>query len=136
MSNMVKPIENIQKNQKAQAMVETAFTIPILVLLFAGCVQLIQIGVANVVVYVAVYEAARQAHMDERNLSNGQKVAEEICRAISKGDTEFKFENSYYTVTHHLQPIIPVVKKIRIAHMCPDYIFEAGENAANDPQNP
>ena len=48
-------------------MLEAAFAIPVLMLLFAGCVQLLQVGIAHIVVMEAAYEAGRQAVMDQGN---------------------------------------------------------------------
>jgi TadE-like protein len=127
--------QHLMKEQTGQAMVEAAFAIPIILLLFAGCTQLIQIGIANIVVRVAVYEGARQAHMDGGELGNGQLVAEDICKSVSSGSTEFTEENGNYTVTHHLKALLPVVKNIKVDHTCPGYVFEAGESRANDPDN-
>ena len=123
------------KQQAGQSMVEAAFAIPIVLLLFAGCAQLIQIGIANIVVRIAVYEGARQAHMDGGKLGNGQRVAEDICKGVSSGTTEFTSENRNYPVTHQLKALFPVVKNIKVDHTCPGYVFEAGEKAANDPDN-
>jgi hypothetical protein len=105
------------RGQKGQALVEAAVAIPIVVLLFAGCVQLLQIGAAHIIVLDAVFEAGRQAAMDGGN-DNAQRVAGEICRTISAGATEFTADNFQYQVTHHLAAFFPIVKNVVISHAC------------------
>jgi Flp pilus assembly protein TadG len=119
--------------QQGQSMVEAAFAIPILLLLFAGCVQLVQIGVAHIVVRVAAYEAARQTYLASGNLANGRQVAMEICRTLSPGQTEYTLGQRGYQVTHHLQAIFPVIKNVEITYSCPGFVFQAGENSEDDP---
>jgi hypothetical protein len=108
-----------------QAMVEAAIAIPIAVLLFAGCVQLLQIGIAHIVVMDAAYEAGRQAFLDQGAMDRATQVAGEICRAVSPGATELKFENGQFIVTHHLQTLFPVLKNLGVSHSCPAYVFRA-----------
>jgi hypothetical protein len=109
---------------QGQALVETALAIPILFLLFMGCVQIVQIGLAHVVVLDAAYEAGRQAHMDGNRLDRGRQVAIEICRGVSSGLTEFSLDgHGFYSVTHHLHSIVPIIKNIKITHVCPPFLF-------------
>ncbi|MBN1595585.1 pilus assembly protein [candidate division FCPU426 bacterium] len=114
----------IRRQQKGQSLVEAAFILPVLLLLFAGCALLVQVGLAHIIVQVAVFEAARQAHVDEGRLYNGQRVAVDICTTLSQGQTEFTRDSGRYRVTHHLKPLFPVIKEIRISHACPDYVFQ------------
>jgi hypothetical protein len=118
----------IIRSLKAQAMVETAFAIPILVLLFAGCVQMIQIGIAHIVVMEAAYEANRQLVMDAGNPANAQRVAAEICRSLSSGPTVY--DKNQAAVTHQLKSIFPIVKQIKITHVCSPRIFQTEETPA------
>lgn len=106
-----------------QAAVESAVAIPIAVLLFCGCVQLVQIGLAHLVVLDAVYEAGRQAAMDNDQPGNAQRVAAEICRFVSPGATTFRVTSGSYTVTHRLRPLFPVVPQLVISHRCLKDVF-------------
>lgn len=114
---------------KAQAMVEAALAVPILILLFAGCVQLLQIGIGHIVVMEAAYEANRQVVLDLGKTDNALRVAQEICRTISPGLTEY--DRDHATVIHHLRAIFPVIKKIDIVHSCSPRIF--GSDETQDP---
>jgi len=122
-----KKLQCLIRRQKGQAMVEAAFALPIVLLLFGGCLQLIQIGISTIVVKVAVYEAARQAHMDKQDLGNGRQVAQEICKTLSSGATEFDYEDGAYRVVHHLNALIPVIGDVAITQKVPGYLFQAGE---------
>jgi hypothetical protein len=117
-------MKTMRQNQDGQALVETVLAIPIILLLFLGSVQMIQIGLAHIVVLDAAYEAGRQAHLDGNRLENGRRVAEEICRCVSSGPTEFsRDDQGKYVVTHHLHSIFPVLKNITIMHQCPWFLF-------------
>ena len=108
---------------------EAAFAIPVAVLLFAGCIQLIQIGLAHVIVLDAAYEAGRQAALDGSHAGNAQRVAADICRVVSSGATEFRAEDGVYTVTHHLRSIFPIVKNITVTKRClKSYFFVQGDS--------
>jgi Flp pilus assembly protein TadG len=111
----------IIRSTKAQAMVEAALAVPILILLLAGCVQLIQIAIGHIVVLEAAYEANRQVIMDQGKTDNAVRVAKEICSAISPGATDYDLNTA--TVTHHLRSIFPIIKKVDISHSCSPYIF-------------
>lgn len=106
-----------------QAAVEAAVAIPIAVLLFCGCVQLVQIGLAHLVVLDAVYEAGRQAALDDDQTANAQRVASDICRSISPGETTFRVVPGVYSVTHRLHPLFPVVPQLAISHRCLKDVF-------------
>jgi Na+/H+-translocating membrane pyrophosphatase len=88
-------------------------------------VQLLQIGLGHVVVMEAAYEANRQVVLDQGNTDNAQRVAREICSAISSGATEYNKDSA--TVIHHLKAIFPIVKSIDIAHACSPYLFSTDE---------
>lgn len=117
--------------QKGQALVEMALAIPILILLFCGCMQLVHIGIAHIVVRDAAFEAGRSAVMNQNNLSRGEAIAQQICRKVSSGATTFEMAslggNSHeYVVTHYLHPIFPVINNIEVKHSCPDFLFDTG----------
>lgn len=105
-------------------MVEAAIAIPVAVLLFAGCIQLLQIGLAHIVVLDAAYEAGRRAALDDSQTDNAARLAADICRVVSPGATEFRQENGAYTVTHHLRSIFPLVKNITVTQRCPQTSFD------------
>lgn len=113
------------KKNQAQAMVEAALAIPILILLFAGCLQLVHVAIANAVVQVAAYEAGRQAGLDSSDMTRAQAVAQEICGALSKGSTNCFYDpdSGSYKVTHNLKAIVPVLGEIKITHACPAFLF-------------
>jgi len=119
------------RGTQAQAMVEAAFAIPVLILLVAGCVQLIQIAIGHIVVMEAAYEANRQVILDQGKTDNALRVAQEICRTISPGATEYDKDTA--TVTHHLRSIFPVIKNIDITHACSPYIFGSEQSADVSP---
>ncbi len=114
---------NLKRDQKGQLLIEAAVALPILIILFMGCVQLVQIGIAHIVVQDAVYEAGRQAWMDQGDTVNAGRVAGEICRSLSPGRTEFVCQRQWYIVTHHLKPIFAVIKNIKVRHTCPAHLF-------------
>ncbi len=115
------------RNQQGQALAEAALAIPILVLLFMGCLQFLQIGLAHIVVMEAVFEAGRQAYLDQGDPRNGQKVAAEICGSVSPGRTEFVVDPANaartYTVIHDLKALFPIIRNVHIKHSCPEYVF-------------
>jgi Flp pilus assembly protein TadG len=102
-------------------MVETALAVPVLILLVAGCVQLLQIAIGHLVVMEAAYEANRQVILDQGKTDNALRVAQEICRTLGPGTTEYNQASA--TVTHHLRAIFPIVKKVDISHSCSPNIF-------------
>ncbi len=106
---------------KAQAMVETAFALPVLVLLLAGCVQVLQIAVAHIVVLDAAYEANRQYVLDQRRAEGACRTAQHICRALGPGVTEYSPIRSQ--VTHYLKPLFPMFSTIKIQHDCMWFVF-------------
>jgi hypothetical protein len=116
-------MRRLLRGQKAQSVVETAFAVPILVILFMGCVQLIQIGIGQIVVMVAAYEAGRQVFLDQGGLTNGQQVAQRLCATVSSGPTRLSAEGGQYQVTHHLHAWFPIVKNIQLRHAVPAHIF-------------
>jgi len=116
-------MRNLLKDQRGQAMVEAAVAIPIALLLFAGCIQFVQIGLAHIVVMEAAYEAGRQASLDQDQTGNAQRVAAEICRSLSSGTTVFQIDRGQYAVTHHLNSIFPILKNITVSHSCPQTLF-------------
>lgn len=109
--------------ERGQALVETAVALPLLVLLFMGCAQLCQIGLAHILVMDAVYEAGRQAELDRGQTERAARVAREICARISPGATEFRLEGGKCWVVHHLKAVFPLVKSVVIRHSCPDSLF-------------
>ncbi|MCK5218886.1 pilus assembly protein [bacterium] len=114
---------NLKSDQRGQLLIETAVALPILIILFMGCVQLVQIGIAHIVVLDAVYEAGRQAGMDQGDTVNAGRVAGEICRSLGPGTTEFICQKQSYIVTHYLKPLFAVVKNVKVRHACPVYLF-------------
>jgi Flp pilus assembly protein TadG len=112
-------------SRKGQSMIEAAVAVPILVVLFMGCIQLAQIGLGQIVVMVAAYEAGRQVSMDDNQTANGERVAKEICAAVSSGDTTLSLTSNpnECTVSHHLRALFPVVKNITLTASCPQHLF-------------
>ncbi|MEW6516614.1 MAG: TadE family protein [candidate division FCPU426 bacterium] len=113
-------------------MVESALAIPILIALFAACLQMLHLGLAKVVVYVAAYEAARQGTINNMNLNEARRTAEEICGVLGKGRTEVTYDGQVqrYTITHYLQPIVPIVREIKVSETFPAYVFLPGNETA------
>lgn len=114
-------------SELGQAAVEAAVALPIAVLLFCGCVQLVQFGLAHIVVQEAAFEAGRQAALDKNGTGNAQRVAAEICSRISTGPTEFQIDNGVFVVTHHLHSFLKILPDFAITHRCPPFIFDTGE---------
>jgi len=100
--------------------------LPIVLVLFMGCVQLVQIGVAHVVVMEAAYEAGRQFALDQDPVHAAQ-VARDICRPISPGLTEFEPQIRGGRVSHHLRPVVAVIQNVKITHTCPAKLFQSGQ---------
>ncbi len=114
------------RRHRAQALVETALALPLLLLLFAGCLQIIQLGVAHIVVQVAAYEAGRQAAMDNQDLGRARQVAEDMCRPLGAGRTEIKVEQGRTVVTHHLKTLLPIGREIPVSRACLSIVFWNG----------
>lgn len=108
--------------------------LPVLLLLFLGCLQLLQIAVAQLVVMDAAYEAGRQAYLHAGQTEPGQAAAADICRSLSPGRTDFGYDPDAgaYRVTHHLQPLFPRVGKPAISYACPASVFSAGDHGGQD----
>lgn len=128
--NLTRPkalLRNISGRQQGQALVETALALPLLLLLFAGCLQLIQLGVAHIVVQVAAYEAGRQAVMDNRAIGQARRVAEEVCRPLGAGRTEITVGSGRTVVVHHLQTLLPIGREIPVRRSCSFLVFRGAE---------
>ena len=118
------------EGERGQALAETLVALPVLLCLFAGCVQFVQIGIAHAVVRQAAFEGGRAAYLRGNDLSAGARVARELCRAVGPGRTEFTLSGGAFHVTHELQALFPVIQGLRIHHACPATAFQAGEVAA------
>ncbi|MEW6515746.1 MAG: TadE family protein [candidate division FCPU426 bacterium] len=111
-----------------QAVVESALAIPLLIALFAACLQMLHLGLAKVVVYIAAYESARQGTINNMNLNEARRTAEEVCGVLGKGRTEVTYDGQVqrYTITHYLRPIVPVIREIKVSETFPAYVFLPG----------
>jgi hypothetical protein len=102
--------------------------IPILIALFGACLQLLHLGIAHIVVELAAYEATRLATLDNMNIAEARRTAEEICRVLGPGLTEVKYQANPpgYEIIHHLRPIVPVIRELTVKHSLPSYVFLPG----------
>ena len=124
-------IAQLVKQEKAQTLIEAAIALPVLLLLFFGCMELVHVAVGHIVVREAAFEAGRQASIN-KNADYATKVAISICGKISKGETTFEIEDrennkKSYVVTHHLKPWVPIIPGKEISHQVPDYLFYSGD---------
>jgi hypothetical protein len=116
------------RSQGGQAVVEAVLAVPILIMLFAACLQLLHLGLAHIVVELAAYEATRQGTLANMNLSEARRTAEDICRVLGPGKTEVTYQDNppRYVVTHHLRPLVPIVRELIVSHSLPSYVFLPG----------
>lgn len=120
------------QDESAQALVESAIAIPVLIILFFGCLELIHMGIGHIVVREAVFEAGRMCYLDKEDQQNAERIAKEICSKISKGNTDFYIDEPpqgarVYVVSHQIKPIVPVIPSREIKYSVPVFMFESGD---------
>ncbi len=117
-----------RRSQTGQAVVELVVAIPILIALFGACLQLLHLGIAHIVVELAAYEATRLATLDNMNIAEARRTAEDICRVLGPGLTEVKYQSNPpgYEIIHHLRPIVPIIRELTVKHSLPSYVFLPG----------
>lgn len=115
-------------SQAGQAVVETVLAIPILIALFAACLQMLHLGIAHIIVELAAFEATRQATLANMNINDARSTAEDICKVLGPGQTEVKYMDNPpgYTIIHHLRTIVPIVRELKVEHSFPSYVFLPG----------
>ncbi len=118
----------LRRSQAGQAVVELVVAIPILIALFGACLQLLHLGIAHIVVELAAYEATRLATLDNMNIAEARRTAEDICRVLGPGLTEVKYQSNPpgYEIIHHLRPIVPIIRELTVKHSLPSYVFLPG----------
>jgi hypothetical protein len=127
-------IQQLAWRQKGEVLVETALAVPLVLAIFAGCAQIVQIGLAHIVVREATYEAGRQYWMDNSS-GNAGRVAAEICSRLSSGRTVFAYDaaTGLCTVTHQLNSLFSIVKNIKISHSLPAGVFRTEQEEDDQP---
>lgn len=122
-----RPISKIVRlhSQCGQAVVEMVLAIPILIALFAACLQLLHLGMAHIIVELAAYEATRQATLANMNIADARSTAEDICKVLGPGRTEVKYQDNPagYIIIHHLRTIVPMIRELKVEHSFPSYVF-------------
>lgn len=126
-------MRQIIKQEKAQNLVEAAIAIPILLIIFFGCVELVHLAIAHIMVKEAAYEAGRQAAIHQDNTHQAETVAASICEKISGGKTRFFIKDAdnsgpkQYVVSHKKTALFPIIPDQEIKHSVAAFVFHTGD---------